>query len=63
MLSELIKSKIDFEINGDVSSRVPNNLNIRIKNKEALALFNQMHISQCQQDPPALQEQLPDHTY
>ena len=46
MLSELIKSKIDFEINGDVSSRIPNNLNIRIKNKEALALFNQMpHIA------------------
>ena len=46
MLSELIQSKIDFEINGDVSSRIPNNLNIRIKNKEALALFNQMpHIA------------------
>ena len=46
MLSKLIKSKIDFEINGDVNSRIPNNLNIRIKNKEALALFNQMpHIA------------------
>ena len=46
MLSELIKSKINFEINGDVSSRILNNLNIRIKNKEALALFNQMpHIA------------------
>ena len=46
LLSELIQSKIDFDINGNVNSRIPNNLNIRIKNKEALALFNQMpHIA------------------
>ena len=46
LISELKKNNIDFEINGDANKCLPNNLNIRIKNKEALALFNQMpHIA------------------
>jgi cysteine desulfurase len=46
LVSELEKANINFAINGDTSKRLPNNLNIRIKNKEALALFNQMpHIA------------------
>ena len=46
LLSELIKSKIDFEINGSVEKRIPNNLNISVKNKIAEQLFNFMpHIA------------------
>ena len=46
LLSELIKSKIDFEINGSVEERIPNNLNISVKNKIAEQLFNFMpHIA------------------
>ncbi len=46
LLSELIKSKIDFEINGSVEERIPNNLNIYVKNKIAEQLFNFMpHIA------------------
>ena len=33
LVSELEKAKINFAINGDTSKRLPNNLNIRIKNK------------------------------
>ena len=35
LLSGLINSKIDFEINGSVEKRIPNNLNIAIKGKVA----------------------------
>tara|TARA_B100000963_G_scaffold361213_1_gene395551 strand:+ start:215 stop:1348 length:1134 start_codon:yes stop_codon:yes gene_type:complete len=40
LLSELIKSKIEFYINGSVEQRIPNNLNISIKGKVAEQLFN-----------------------
>ena len=40
LLSELIKSKLDFEINGNVEKRIPNNLNISIKGKIAEQIFN-----------------------
>ena len=46
LLSGLINSKIDFEINGSVEKRIPNNLNISIKGKVAEQLFNFMpHIA------------------
>ena len=46
LLSELIKSKIEFDINGSVEKRIPNNLNISIKGKVAEQLFNFMpHIA------------------
>ena len=41
LLSELIKSKLDFDINGDVQKRIPN-LNISIRNTVAEQLFNFM---------------------
>jgi cysteine desulfurase len=45
-LSELKKSKIEFDINGDVQKRIPNNLNISIKNTISEQLFNFMpHIA------------------
>ena len=40
LLSELVLSKLDFKINGSVDKRIPNNLNISIKNKNADQLFN-----------------------
>ena len=40
LLSGLIKSKIEFDINGSVEKRIPNNLNISIKGKVAEQLFN-----------------------
>ena len=46
LLSGLINSKIDFDINGSVEKRIPNNLNISIKGKVAEQLFNFMpHIA------------------
>ena len=42
LLSELIKSKLEFDINGSVEKRIPNNLNIAIKGKVAEQLFNFM---------------------
>jgi cysteine desulfurase len=46
LLSELIISKLEFDINGDVQKRIPNNLNISIKNTVAEQLFNFMpHIA------------------
>ena len=46
LLSELIKSKLEFDINGSVEKRIPNNLNIAIKGKVAEQLFNFMpHIA------------------
>ena len=42
LLSELIKSKLDFKINGSVENRIPNNLNISITGKVAEQLFNFM---------------------
>ena len=39
-MSELITSKLEFEINGHVEKRIPNNLNISIKGKIAEQLFN-----------------------
>jgi cysteine desulfurase len=46
ILSELIKSKLEFDINGSVEKRIPNNLNISIKGKVAEQLFNFMpHIA------------------
>ena len=46
LLSELITSKLDFQINGSVEKRIPNNLNIAIKGKVAEQLFNFMpHIA------------------
>ena len=42
LLSGLINSKIDFEINGSVEKRIPNNLNISIKGKVAEQMFNFM---------------------
>ena len=45
-MSELINSKLDFDINGSVEKRIPNNLNISIKGKVAEQLFNFMpHIA------------------
>ena len=40
LLSELVKSKLEFDINGSVEKRIPNNLNIAIKDKVAEQLFN-----------------------
>ena len=40
LLSELIKSNLNFEINGNVEKRIPNNLNISIKGKVAEQIFN-----------------------
>ena len=46
LLSGLIKSKIEFDINGSVEKRIPNNLNISIKNTISEQLFNFMpHIA------------------
>ena len=46
LLSGLINSKFDFEINGSVEKRIPNNLNISIKGKVAEQMFNFMpHIA------------------
>ena len=46
ILSELIKSKLEFEINGSVEKRIPNNLNISIKGEIAEQFFNFMpHIA------------------
>tara|TARA_B100000963_G_scaffold65638_1_gene53874 strand:- start:649 stop:1779 length:1131 start_codon:yes stop_codon:yes gene_type:complete len=46
LLSGLIKSKIEFDINGSIEKRIPNNLNISIKGKVAEQLFNFMpHIA------------------
>ena len=42
LLSGLINSKINYEINGSVEKRIPNNLNISIKGKVAEQLFNFM---------------------
>ena len=45
-MQRLINSKIDFDINGSVEKRIPNNLNISIKGKVAEQLFNFMpHIA------------------
>ena len=42
----MIKSKLEFDINGDVQKRIPNNLNISIKNTISEQLFNFMpHIA------------------
>jgi cysteine desulfurase len=40
LLSGLITSKIEFDINGSVEKRIPNNLNIAIRGKIAEQLFN-----------------------
>ena len=40
LLSELINSKLDYDINGSLEKRIPNNLNISIKGKVAEQLFN-----------------------
>ena len=46
LLSGLINSKLDYDINGSVEKRIPNNLNISIKGKVAEQLFNFMpHIA------------------
>ena len=46
LLSGLINSKLDYEINGSVEKRIPNNLNISIKGKVAEQMFNFMpHIA------------------
>ena len=46
LLSQLIVSKLEFDINGSVEKRIPNNLNISIKGKVAEQLFNFMpHIA------------------
>ena len=46
LISELVLSKLDFEINGSVEKRIPNNLNISIKGKVAEQLFNHIpHIA------------------
>ena len=46
LLSQLIISKLEFDINGSVEQRIPNNLNISIKGKVAEQLFNFMpHIA------------------
>ena len=46
LLSGLIKSKIEFDINGSVEKRIPNNLNISIRNTISEQLFNFMpHIA------------------
>ena len=46
LLSGLITSKFEFNINGSVEKRIPNNLNIAIKGKVAEQLFNFMpHIA------------------
>ena len=42
LLSALTNSKLDFDINGSVENRIPNNLNIAIKGKIAEQLFNFM---------------------
>ena len=46
LLSQLIISKLEFDINGSVEQRIPNNLNISIKGKVAEQMFNFMpHIA------------------
>ena len=46
LLSQLIISKLEFDINGSVEKRIPNNLNISIKGKVAEQIFNFMpHIA------------------
>ena len=40
LLSGLITSKLEFDINGSVEKRIPNNLNIAIRGKIAEQLFN-----------------------
>ena len=46
LLTELINGKFEFNINGSVEKRIPNNLNIAIKGKIADQLFNFMpHIA------------------
>ena len=46
LLSGLINSKLEYDINGSVEKRIPNNLNISIKGKVAEQLFNFMpHIA------------------
>ena len=46
LLSGLITSKLEIDINGSVEKRIPNNLNIAIKGKIADQLFNFMpHIA------------------
>ena len=40
LLSGLITSKLEFDINGSVEKRIPNNLNIAIRGKVAEQLFN-----------------------
>ena len=46
LLSGLITSKLEFDINGSVEKRIPNNLNIAIRGKIAEQLFNFMpHIA------------------
>ena len=46
LLSGLINSKLDYDINGSVEKRIPNNLNISIKGKVAEQMFNFMpHIA------------------
>ena len=46
LLSGLITSKLEFDINGSVEKRIPNNLNIAIRGKVAEQLFNFMpHIA------------------
>ena len=46
LLSQLIISKLEFDINGSVEKRIPNNLNISIKGKVSEQLFNFMpHIA------------------
>ena len=45
-VNKLINSNIEFDINGSVEKRIPNNLNIAIKGKVAEQLFNFMpHIA------------------
>jgi cysteine desulfurase len=40
LLTELVNAKFEFNINGSVEKRVPNNLNIQIVGKVAEQLFN-----------------------
>ena len=40
LLSELVLSKLDFVINGSTEKRIPNNLNISLKNTVSEQLFN-----------------------
>ena len=46
LLSGLINSKLNYDINGSIEKRIPNNLNISIKGKVAEQMFNFMpHIA------------------